>query len=113
MRLKAGTSGWAFKEWKGTFYPRDLKSDGWLGFYASRFPTVEINNTFYRMPRENVLASWAAQVPEHFSFALKASQGITHYSRLMPTCAPAVDTLLRTTAALGSRLGPILFQLPA
>ena len=112
MRLRAGTSGWAFKEWKGAFYPRALKDDGWLGFYASRFPTVEINNSFYRMPKEKVFADWAAHVPEHFAFAIKASQGITHFSRLMPTCAPSVDVLLRNTAMLGSRLGPILFQLP-
>ena len=82
MKLLAGTSGYAFKEWKGTFYPEDLKDDGMLGFYASKFPTVEINNTFYRLPKENVLQEWAAQVPETFTFAIKASQRITHYARL-------------------------------
>ena len=112
MKLLAGTSGYAFKEWKGTFYPDDLKSEAWLGYYASKFPTVEINNTFYRLPKENVLREWAAQVPEHFTFAIKASQRITHYSRLKPDCADTVDFLLRNTATLGSRLGPILFQLP-
>jgi uncharacterized protein YecE (DUF72 family) len=112
MKLLAGTSGYAFKEWKGPFYPADLADDGWLGFYASRFPTVEINNTFYRLPKEQVLRDWAAQVPEQFTFAIKASQRITHHARLKPECADAVDFLLRNTAVLGSRLGPILFQLP-
>src|SRR5439155_15641414 len=74
MKLLAGTSGYAFKEWKGQFYPGDLADDGMLGFYAGRFATVEINNTFYRLPKENVLLEWAAQVPEQFTFALKASQ---------------------------------------
>ena len=63
MRILAGTSGWSFKEWKGTFYPKDLPDDGMLSFYAGRFPTVEINNTFYRMPKESVLLDWASKVP--------------------------------------------------
>jgi uncharacterized protein YecE (DUF72 family) len=112
VKLLAGTSGYAFKEWKGAFYPPELADDGWLGYYASRFPTVEINNTFYRLPKEQVLRDWAAQVPEPFTFAIKASQRITHHARLKPECADAVDFLLRNTAVLGSRLGPILFQLP-
>ncbi len=112
MTLLAGTSGYAFKEWKGTFYPADLGDDKWLGYYASRFPTVEINNTFYRLPKEQVLSEWAAQVPAPFTFSIKASQRITHHARLKPECADAVDFLLRNTAVLGERLGPILFQLP-
>jgi len=112
MKLHAGTSGFAFKEWKGSFYPADLKDDGILGYYASKFPTVEINNTFYRLPKEGVLQSWAAQVPEPFTFAIKASQRITHYARLKPECASAVEFLLKNTSSLASRLGPILFQLP-
>ena len=112
MKLRAGTSGFAFKEWKGSFYPSDLKDDGMLGFYASRFPTVEINNTFYRLPKEGVLQSWAAQVPEPFTFAIKASQRITHFARLKPECASAVEFLLKNTSSLEARLGPILFQLP-
>jgi len=112
VKILAGTSGYAFKEWKGNFYPEDLKDDGMLGFYASKFPTVEINNTFYRLPRENVLRDWAAQVPETFTFALKASQRITHYARLKEESASLVDFLLKNTATLGDRLGPILFQLP-
>ena len=112
MKLHAGTSGFAFKEWKGSFYPADMKDDGMLGFYSSKFSTVEINNTFYRLPREDVLQSWAAQVPEPFTFAIKASQRITHWARLKPQCATAVEFLLKNTSLLAGRLGPILFQLP-
>ena len=112
MKLLAGTSGYAFKEWKGNFYPADLKDDGMLGYYAGQFPTVEINNTFYRLPKEHVLLDWASQVPEPFTFAIKASQRITHHARLKPECADAVDFLLQNTAVLGDRLGPVLFQLP-
>jgi uncharacterized protein YecE (DUF72 family) len=112
MRLRAGTSGYAFKEWKGSFYPGDLKDAGMLGYYASRFPAVEINNTFYRLPKEHVLQDWASQVPEAFTFAIKASQRITHHARLKPESASAVEFLLKNTASLSDRLGPILFQLP-
>ena len=73
MKILAGTSGYAFKEWKGPFYPEDLKDAGMLAFYASKFPTVEINNTFYQMPKEKTLLDWAAKVPEQFSFAMTAS----------------------------------------
>ena len=89
-----------------------MKNDGILGFYSSKFPAVEINNTFYRLPREDVLQSWAAQVPEPFTFAIKASQRITHWARLKPQCATAVEFLLKNTSLLAGRLGPILFQLP-
>jgi uncharacterized protein YecE (DUF72 family) len=112
VKLFAGTSGYAFKEWKGSFYPDDLKDEGMLGYYAGRFPAVEINNTFYRLPREHVLQGWAAQVPDSFTFAIKASQRITHHARLKPECASAVEFLLRTTNCLAERCGPILFQLP-
>jgi uncharacterized protein YecE (DUF72 family) len=112
VKLRAGTSGYSFKEWKGSFYPEDLKDDGMLGFYSGKFPTVEINNTFYRLPKEHVLLEWAAQVPDPFTFAIKASQRITHHARLKPECAGAVEFLLKNTSTLGSRLGPILFQLP-
>jgi uncharacterized protein YecE (DUF72 family) len=112
VRLLAGTSGYAFKEWKGTFYPADLKDDGWLAFYAGKFPTVEINNTFYRLPKEAVLREWASRVPEQFTFAIKASQRITHHARLKPESADALGFLLRNTEVLGDRMGPVLFQLP-
>jgi len=112
MKLLAGTSGFAFKEWKGHFYPEDIKNADMLGFYAGKFPTVEINNTFYRLPKEPVLLDWASQVPESFTFAIKASQKITHFTRLKPECADAVAFLMKNTRVLGPRLGPILFQLP-
>ena len=112
MKLLAGTSGYSFKEWKGTFYPAELKSDQLLGFYATKFPTLEINNTFYRLPKEHVLLEWASQVPEQFTFSLKASQRITHYTRLKAESESIVAFLLKNTAVLGARLGPILFQLP-
>jgi uncharacterized protein YecE (DUF72 family) len=112
MKILAGTSGFAFKEWKGPFYPDDLKNEEMLRFYSAQFPTVEINNTFYRLPKESVLADWATQVPEQFCFAIKASQRITHFLRLKPESAELVEYLCKTTAALGDRLGPILFQLP-
>lgn len=112
MNLRAGTSGFAFKEWKGSFYPAGLKDDGMLGFYAGRFPAVEINNTFYRLPKQEVLEHWASQVGTPFTFAIKASQRITHFARLKPEAASAVEFLLKNTASLGDRLGPILFQLP-
>ena len=112
MKLHAGTSGYAFKEWKGSFYPPDLKDDAMLAYYASRFSTVEINNTFYRLPKEHVLQEWAAQVPDAFTFSIKASQRITHHARLKPECAGAVEFLLKNTATLADKLGPVLFQLP-
>ena len=112
MKLLAGTSGYSFKEWKGTFYPEDLKQDGMLSFYATRFPTLEINNTFYRLPKEHVLLEWASQVPENFRFAIKASQKITHYTRLKAESESMVQFLLKNTATLGDKMGPILFQLP-
>ena len=112
MKLFAGTSGYAFKEWKGNFYPDDLKDDVMLGYYAGRFPTVEINNTFYRLPKQNVLLDWVSQVPESFTFALKASQRITHFARLKAEAAGPLEFLLKNTQVMGSRLGPILFQLP-
>jgi uncharacterized protein YecE (DUF72 family) len=112
MKILPGTSGFAFKEWKGVFYPDDLKNAGMLGYYATRFPTVEINNTFYRLPKESVLADWAAQVPESFAFTIKASQRITHFARLRPESAELVEYLCKATAVMGDRLGAILFQLP-
>ncbi len=112
MKLLAGTSGYSFKEWKGSFYPDDIKADGMLAFYSTRFPTIEINNTFYRLPKEHVLLDWASQVPEEFIFAIKASQRITHHTRLKAESESLVQFLLKNTAVLGDRMGPILFQLP-
>lgn len=112
MKLRAGTSGYAFKEWRGVFYPEDIKADAMLGFYATKFPTIEINNTFYRLPKEKVLLDWASQVPDDFSFAIKASRRITHNSRLKPESEETVGYLLKNTTVMGNKMGPILFQLP-
>ncbi|MGE0353778.1 MAG: DUF72 domain-containing protein [Gemmatimonadales bacterium] len=111
MQLLVGMSGFAYKAWKGGFYPEDLPADGMLGYYAGRFPAVEINNTFYRMPSEKVLLQWADQVPEQFVFALKASRRITHLGRLK-NVEDSVEYFLRTASVLENRLGPTLFQLP-
>jgi uncharacterized protein YecE (DUF72 family) len=111
MKLYVGTSGYSYKEWKGSFYPEDLPAHGMLRYYASRLPAVEINNTFYRMPKASVLAQWAEQVPDGFRFALKASQQITHRLRLKDAAQP-VSYFFDVATTLGDRLGPALFQLP-
>ena len=112
-KVLAGASGYSFKEWKGTFYPADMKPDAMLGYYAERLPTVEINNTFYQMPKVAVLENWARTVPESFKFAIKASRRISHMSRLrVETAADSVDFLYRNLQALGAKRGPVLFQLP-
>lgn len=111
MHVLAGTSGFSYKEWKGTFYPENLPADEMLRFYASRFGTVEINATFYRMPTEKQLLAWASQVPDSFTFILKASQRITHMKRLADV-AEEVGFFLKTATVLGGHLGPTLFQLP-
>src|SRR5882762_3072325 len=110
MDYFVGTSGYAYKEWKGHFYPAELKAADYLRYYASQFRTVEINNTFYRMPTEKLLTGWAEQVPQEFTFALKASQKITHRKRLKE-CGEELQYLVRTSAVLGPRLGPTLVQL--
>lgn len=111
MDLWIGTSGYAYKEWSGTFYPKGLSSSGMLRYYAEHFRAVEINSTFFRMPAEPVLRQWAGDVPDGFRFALKAPQLITHRKRLNEVDEP-VARLFQVAGALESRLGPILFQLP-
>ena len=111
MSLYVGTSGYSYKEWKGTFYPKELPAKGMLRYYGEQFRTVEINNTFYRMPKVSVLETWAADVPADFKFVLKASQRITHMQRLKDA-DDSVSYLLETAGALQGRLGPLLFQLP-
>jgi len=110
MRVLSGTSGYNYEPWRGPFYPEDLPKSKMLSYYASRFDTVEINYSFYRKPTAKLLGGWAAQVPEHFRFALKAWQRITHHTRLRePELASAFADAART---LGPRLAPILYQLP-
>jgi len=111
VRLHVGTSGFAYKEWKGPFYPEDLAAGDMLRYYGERLNTVEINNTFYRMPTVSVLEAWAEQVPETFRFSIKASQKITHRRRLKGA-EEETDYLVRTVRILGPRLGVLLFQLP-
>lgn len=111
MNLHVGTSGYSYKEWKGTFYPEKLPAKEMLSYYASRLPAVEINNTFYRLPQRSVLENWKEQVPATFRFAVKASQKITHFKRLKDV-EEETKYLLETAAALEDRLGPLLFQLP-
>ena len=112
-RLFAGASGYSFKEWKGTFYPEKMKPEEMLPFYAERLPTVEINNTFYRMPKTTMLENWAASTPESFRFAIKASRRITHISRIKAeSAADSLAFLYRTLTSLGAKRGPVLFQLP-
>ena len=110
-RLLAGSSGYAYKPWKGPFYPADLPDSGMLSFYASRLPTVEINNTFYRLPKRALLEGWAEKTPDGFRFVLKASRRITHMARLKD-CGETVGYLFETASALGEKLGPVFFQLP-
>ena len=111
MRMLTGTSGYSYKEWLGPFYPEKLPADEMLRHYAARLPTVEINNTFYRMPAMPVLERWAQEVPAGFLFALKAPQRITHIKRLKDA-APVVEELVRRAEALGDKLGIVLFQCP-
>jgi uncharacterized protein YecE (DUF72 family) len=111
VRVLTGTSGYSYAEWKGNFYPEKIAAKDMLRFYGQRFPTVEINNTFYRMPKEELLQGWAEQVPASFTFVIKASQRITHIKRLKE-CDELLTLLFRVTATLGARLGPLLFQLP-
>ena len=111
MKLLAGTSGFSYDGWVGTFYPEDLASDERLGYYATKLPAVEINNTFYRMPKPELLVRWAAQVPAEFRFALKASQRITHIKRLKEV-SEEVRFLLGSVRQLGEKLGPVLYGLP-
>ncbi len=111
VTLRIGTSGYSYKEWKGTFYPSALKPGEMLSFYAQRLGTVEINNTFYRLPTRALLAGWASQVPEPFRFVLKVPQKITHYKRLKGA-EEETGVLLENAAELGSRLGAFLVQIP-
>jgi uncharacterized protein YecE (DUF72 family) len=112
-QLRVGTSGYSYKEWKGSFYPKELPDREMLKFYAEQFSTVEINHSFYRMPTENLLLQWAKSVPEGFRFALKANQKITHIRRLR-NCEDTLKRFLEVASVLqeGDHLGPILVQLP-
>jgi len=112
-KIHAGASGYSFKEWCGSFYPEKMKPDAMLAWYAERLPSVEINNTFYQMPKPAVLENWAKCTPAAFRFAIKASRRITHDARLKADAAKdSVEYLYRVLATLGDKRGPVLFQLP-
>jgi len=111
MKLYVGTSGYSYKEWKGSFYPEKIPPAEMLSYYASHLPAVELNNTFYRMPRREMIESWKSQVPADFRFSVKATQSITHYRRLKDAGAQTKQ-MLETVSALGDRLGVVYFRLP-
>lgn len=112
MEWCIGTSGYSYPPWKGVFYPEDLPTSRMLEFYGERLNAVEINNTFYRLPKQEVVRSWAEQVPDGFRFVIKASRRITHFTRLGPDAEEPTAYLLRNVEELGDRLGAVLFQLP-
>jgi uncharacterized protein YecE (DUF72 family) len=107
-----GCSGWNYASWRGRFYPRTLSPAGWLEYYATRFDTVEINNTFYRLPDRSTFAAWRTHVPSAFLFGLKASRFLTHMKRLLDPEEP-IARLFSSAAGLGRQRGPVLYQLPA
>ena len=112
-KVLAGASGYSFKEWNGIFYPEKCKPAEMLPFYSKQLPTVEINNTFYRMPAVAMLEEWVRCTPADFRFAIKASRRITHMARIKPdSAAESVNFLYRNLEALGGKRGPVLFQLP-
>ena len=111
QRIHVGTSGYNYPEWRGSFYPEKFSTGKMLAYYAERFPTVEINYTFYRMPTETLLAGWASATPDAFTFTLKAPRRITHDAKLQ-RCEDALQTFCRTARTLGPRLAALLFQLP-
>jgi uncharacterized protein YecE (DUF72 family) len=109
--ITIGTSGWVYPHWKGPFYPPGLKEKEWFTYYSARFPTVEINNSFYRLPAEQTFRNWRAQTPPGFCYAVKASRYITHLKRLKDPKEP-VELFWSRVRLLGETLGPVLFQLP-
>src|SRR5690606_13809290 len=111
MRLLAGTSGFSYKAWQGSFYPERIAAKDMLSHYAQRLPTVEINNTFYRLPKPDVVRGWRAQVPDEFRFAVKAPQRITHRKRLRD-CADDLKYFAELLEGFGGSVGAVLFQLP-
>jgi uncharacterized protein YecE (DUF72 family) len=106
-----GTSGWQYRDWRGSFYPRELAASAWLPYYAGRFSTVEVNASFYRLPRRETVERWAAAVPAGFVLTFKASRYITHVRRLRE-CAEPLERMWDVFTGAGGKLGPVLFQLP-
>ena len=110
-RLRAGCSGWQYKHWRGDFYPADVPVGRWFEHYAARFDTVEINNTFYRLPEASTFARWSERAPRGFLFAIKASRFLTHMKKLKDPEEP-LARLFERMRPLGRHLGPVLYQLP-
>lgn len=111
--ISAGASGFSFKEWKGDFYPAKTRQEDMLPYYSSRLPTVEINSTYYAMPKPVTLKTWSTRTPDEFRFAIKSPKQITHDARLSADKVAATTTLLfETLEVLGDKRGPVLFQLP-
>lgn len=110
-QIRVGCCGWNYKHWRGIFYPRELGPGEWFGFYARRFDTVEINNTFYKLPEAQVFDGWRQQAPTGFLYAVKASRFLTHMKKLKDAAEPLANILGRARQ-LGRHLGPVLYQLP-
>jgi uncharacterized protein YecE (DUF72 family) len=110
-RARVGCSGWQYKHWRGAFYPPELPQSQWFTYYASRFDTVEINNSFYRLPERTTFVSWARRAPMRFEFAVKASRFLTHMKKLKDPREP-LQRMFSRMRGLGNRLGPVLYQLP-
>lgn len=111
MTIHVGTSGWQYDDWRGRFYPKDLPKRRWLEFFSARFATVEVNNSFYRLPSEESFARWKDESAPGFVMAVKASRYITHIRRLREAGDP-VELFVARARNLGSKLGPVLYQLP-
>jgi uncharacterized protein YecE (DUF72 family) len=109
--IRIGCSGWQYRHWRGDFYPANLPAGRWLEFYARTFDTVELNNSFYRLPSADAFASWSRRVPVRFCFAVKASRYLTHLRKLREPVEP-LGLLWAHATRLGSHLGPMLYQLP-
>ena len=111
-RVFIGTSGWTYDGWRGPFYAKDLPRKNWLAWYATQFPTAEINGSFYRTPSLETVQTWRDQTPKHFMFAWKASKFITHWKRLNETCANSIALMETRLRMLSPKVGAVLFQLP-
>jgi uncharacterized protein YecE (DUF72 family) len=111
VAVRIGTSGWVYNHWRDIFYPAELKQAGWFAFYSQKFNTVEINNSFYRLPSAEMFAAWREQAPPGFLYAVKASRFLTHLKKLKDP-EPALKSFFDNTAQLGEKLGPVLYQLP-
>ena len=111
MTLYVGTSGYSYKEWKGSFYPEKISANEMLSYYAAHLPAVELNNSYYRLPERSTVESWRHQTPENFRFSVKAPRSITLYRRLKGV-AEQTKQMLETVSALEDRLGTLLFRMP-